>query len=65
MTDVRKPARAASSSVAIGAATAFIALAALLSLVDEPANHVAGWRLRGTIAPGGVPSALPEAPKRA
>ena len=68
MTTDRKPARAASASLAIGVATAFIALAALLSFADDPSDHVAGWRLRGTIAPdgaGGAPARLPAAPKRA
>ncbi len=68
MTADRTPTRAASASIAIGVATAFIALAALLSFADDPSDHVAGWRLRGTIAPdgvGGAPARLPAAPKRA
>ncbi len=68
MTDEPKPIRAASFSIAVGVATAFIALAALFSLADEHANNLAGWRLRGTIAPGapnGLPAQLPAASKRA
>ena len=62
-------ARAGSSSVALGSATAFIVLATLLSFVGEPGRAPApSWRLRGTIAPiGGLDRAaqLPAAPKRA
>ena len=68
MTETRKPARVASSTVAVGVASAFVALAALLSFTDEPADQAPGWRLRGTIAPeagGGRPARLPAAPKRA
>ena len=49
-----------------GVASAFIALAALLSFIDEPSDRVAGWRLRGTIAPtdtGGGSAPLPAGPK--
>lgn len=58
-------ARITSSSVAIGVATAFIALAALLSFADDRSD-TAAWHLRGTITPGdaGEPARLPAAPKR-
>ena len=42
MTDEPRPIRAASFSIAVGVATAFIALAALFSLADQPANNLAG-----------------------
>ena len=58
--------RVASSSLAVAAATTFVALAALLSFVPEPQETGSAWVLRGTLAPGATAGApLPAGAKRA
>ncbi len=55
------PARGNSATVSLGAAVAFIALAAALGALSTPRPPVgAGWALRGTLP--GAPSPGPSAP---
>ncbi len=61
----RLPVGVASSSLAIAAATTFIALAALLSFVPEPQGTGSAWTLRGALAPNDMPDVpLPAGAKR-
>ena len=54
-----------SSSLAVAAATTFIALAALLSFVPEPQDTGNAWTLHGTLAPNDMPDVpLPDGAKR-
>lgn len=48
---MKRRSRSSSSSLCIGAATVFVALATVLSLGDDPGGGRAPVQLRGTLAP--------------